>query len=487
MSDRAPSILYVDDDEGNRRSLAYFLRHAGFLTREASNGRDALQMATDQPDLIILDVGLPDLDGFEVCRRIKAHPATAAIPVLHMSGVFVTTDDKAHALDGGADGYLTKPVEPRELLATVRAMLRLHQAEDEARTAAREWQATFDAIHDGLAFLDVGGRVLRCNLALAVLLGQPAGALLGRPCGDLFVEAFGPPGLALVPFADDTSSGREVAVGERWFRVSVDPVCGEKGGTTGLVYQLADVTRGKALEEQLRQAAKLEAVGRLAGGVAHDFNNLLTAILANLALMQQQPGVDGSIVEMLGLTERAAWRAADLTRQLLGFSRRSQLSPRPLDLRFCVEEAVALLGRTLGPNIRVQVEAADDLWPVHADPGQMGQVLLNLALNARDAMPQGGQIVVALENVSLGAEEMGPVTGDQVRLRVSDQGQGIGSEVLPRIFDPFFTTKEVGQGSGLGLAVVFGIVQQHKGWIECQSRVGEGTRFDVYLPRCEVG
>src|SRR3954468_6814367 len=165
------TVLFVDDDEDTRFAVSHIFREAGFDVKEAATGREALRLAEEKPDLVILDVNLPDIDGFEICRRIKTHPATAAIPVLHLSGVFVRSEDKTQALEGGADGYLTKPAEPREVVATVKSLLRIRHAEEEARTAAREWQATFDAIHDAVWVLDAQGRVLHCNQAMAALLG----------------------------------------------------------------------------------------------------------------------------------------------------------------------------------------------------------------------------------------------------------------------------------------------------------------------------
>ena len=179
--ERAPSILYVDDDPANRRAFSLVLRHAGFDTREAATGGDALRLAAERPDLIILDVNLPDIDGFEVCRRIKAHPATSSIPVLHMSAVYVRTEDKTHGLEGGADGYLTKPVEPAEVVATVHSLLRIHRAEEAARAAARQWQATFDAISDAVCLLDPRGAVapLQPGGGRAVLSGRARGSSAG--------------------------------------------------------------------------------------------------------------------------------------------------------------------------------------------------------------------------------------------------------------------------------------------------------------------
>jgi signal transduction histidine kinase len=278
-----------------------------------------------------------------------------------------------------------------------------------------------------------------------------------------------------------------VQLGERSFRVRVNPVTDEDGTVTGCVLLLDDITQRQALAEQLRQAQKMEAVGRLAGGVAHDFNNLLTTITGNLALLLASIPADDPGREMLKATENAAWRAADLTRQLLGFSRQARLWLKPLSLPVCLRESLTILQRTLGPWVTIEMAASPEVWLVQADPNQMNQVLMNLCLNARDAMPDGGGIVVAVQNRVLTPENIRTHLegrpGEFVELSVRDTGHGIPPEILPRIFDPFFTTKEQGKGTGLGLAMVFGIVKQHQGWIECVSTVGVGTCFTVYLPR----
>ena len=251
-----------------------------------------------------------------------------------------------------------------------------------------------------------------------------------------------------------------------------------------------DITERKQLEEQLRQSQKMEAIGQLAGGIAHDFNNLLTAILGNVSLLlgavpDHEPNRD-----LLRDIERAATRATELTSQLLGFSRQTILRLEPANLNNVLRETVAILRWTIDPRITVTVQTAEDLSAVQADASQLNQVLMNLCLNARDAMPEGGQLILETENVLLASEQarrhLDARAGDFVRLRVRDTGSGIPADVRPRIFDPFFTTKGPGKGTGLGLAMVFGIVKQHQGWIECHSEVGHGTTFDIYLPRCDA-
>jgi PAS domain S-box-containing protein len=492
MAERSPHrILFVDDDVVNRRALSWAFRDAGFQVQEAATGREALDLVQGRPDLVVLDVSLPDVNGFEVCRRIKEDPATQSVTVLHLSGVFVGSGDRSQGLESGADGYLTKPIEPRELLATVRALLRVREAEEAALAAAQQWRTTFDAIGDAVCVLDAAGTVLRCNRAMSALLGLPFAGLVGRPYVQVVQEGLGlaePPPLTLPRTARERET-REVLLGARWFEVTAHPVVGAQGAVTGSVQVLADITQRKELEEQLRQGQKMEAVGRLAGGVAHDFNNLLTAILGNAALLLDRLPPQETEHELAATIERAAWRAAELTRQLLGFSRQTLLWLQPLNLNDPITEVVGILRRTIDPRIALDVRCAPDLWLVQADPGQMSQVLMNLCLNARDAMPEGGRLTLATRNQAVedgyARDHLEARPGPFVCLSVTDTGHGIPPDLLPRIFEPFFTTKEPGKGTGLGLAMVFGIVKQHRGWVECHSEPGRGTRFDIYLPRLE--
>ena len=247
-----------------------------------------------------------------------------------------------------------------------------------------------------------------------------------------------------------------------------------------------DITDRKALESQLRQAQKLEAIGQLAGGVAHDFNNILAAIMMHLGLLQMNPALDEHTRQALKELEAAARRAANLTRQLLMFSRRSVLAVKPLDLNEVVENLLKMLRRLIGEHIDLRFDGKSNLPLVEADAGMLEQVLMNLAVNARDAMPKGGRITITTNLVELSAAEatlnLNRLAGRFVQLSVADTGAGMDSDTLKRLFEPFFTTKEAGKGTGLGLATVHGIAAQHKGWVEVESQVGQGTTFRVFLP-----
>ena len=239
--------------------------------------------------------------------------------------------------------------------------------------------------------------------------------------------------------------------------------------------------------KNLLQTHRLELIGRLAAGVAHDFNNLLTAIMGNVGLVLIDLPADHPCRELLGHAETAGKRAAELARQILNYSRRTPQQPQALDLNASVKETVSLLRPALDPRITVQLQLDAGLWRVNAEPVQISQVVMNLCVNARDAMSTTGSLTLETSNLSLSAEQAathaGGRPGEFVCLRVRDSGHGMSPEILQHIFEPFFTSKEPGKGTGLGLAVVADIIQQHQGWIECRSQVAQGTTFEIYLPR----
>ncbi|HET7216306.1 MAG TPA: PAS domain S-box protein, partial [Terriglobia bacterium] len=287
--------------------------------------------------------------------------------------------------------------------------------------------------------------------------------------------------VALWEVTNRTKDGRLVNV-----EGAVNPILDDKGEIAGFLSIHRDVTRRKQLEEQYRQAQKMEAVGRLAGGIAHDFNNLLTVINGYSQMVLEQLCPDHPMHPQIDKIQKAGERAASMTRQLLAFSRQQVLAPQVLNLDKVVAGIDKMLGRLIGEDIELVTACSPGLWHVKADPGQIDQVIMNLAVNARDAMPQGGRLTIETANVTLGEGEFGwrPVIepGPYVMLAISDTGCGMTPEVKGRIFEPFFTTKECGKGTGLGLSTVYGIVKQSDGYIFADSEPGKGTTFRIYLP-----
>src|SRR5690606_18186981 len=275
-----------------------------------------------------------------------------------------------------------------------------------------------------------------------------------------------------------------------WTRIAATPISAQDGGYVGSLLMVADITEPRRLERELRQAQKMEAVGQLTGGIAHDFNNLLTIVIGNLQLLELSVSENETFRGQVDAALGAALRGAELTRRLLAFSRRQLLAPKVLSINDLIGELTPLLKRTLGEDVSITTRLGRDLWLCKVDASQLENALVNLALNARDAMPGGGELTIETHNSTVGddiggaAAELRP--GEYVLIAVSDNGTGIPKDLLPRVFDPFFSTKETGRGSGLGLSMVHGFVRQSRGDVSIHSEEGQGTTVKIYLPRCDA-
>ncbi|MBD2109936.1 response regulator [Nodosilinea sp. FACHB-13] len=517
------TILHIDDNEANRYIVRRILQNAGFAVVEAATGFAGLEaIGLHQPALIILDVKLPDLNGFEVCRQIKADPLTRFIPVLHLSASFVKSQDKAEGLDSGADGYLAQPVEPIELLATVRSLFRIRQAEELALISAREWQTTFDAINDSVCLLDQRGEILRCNQAVMRLLGKPAEDILGKIHYELMNDTLGVGDGTCFYRAKETHQRQilELQSQKRWFAKTMDPVLNEFGTFTGAVLTLVDITNRKQIEDERKQAEiilqernlRLDALyettreqadqlrqanrikDEFLAVLSHELRSPLNPILGWAKILQTKQQDAAKTQYALETIERNARLQAQLIEDLLDVSRILQgklsLNTVPVDLPFTIKSALETVQLAAeAKSIQIETTFEPNVGQVLGDSGRLQQVIWNLISNAVKFTPQGGNVQVRLEQIEAVEEHVTPphrpVTYAQIT--VSDTGKGITASFLPYVFDYFrqadsTTTRSFG-GLGLGLAIVSHLVELHGGTVQAASLgEGQGSTFIVRLP-----
>lgn len=377
-------------------------------------------------------------------------------------------------------------------------------ARKEAELEIRKLKLGIERSGEIIFMTDVEGNIVYVNPAFEKTYGYSAeevlgqtprilkSGLTGKAAYDAFWGALLSKQVVSGEIANKTKDGRILTIDS-----TANPVLDDQGSMIGFLAIQRDITANKLAEEalrrseeQLRQALKMEAVGRLAGGVAHDFNNLLAVIIGQTELAQVRMGDGHPLAGSIAAIDTAAQRAADLTQQLLAFSRKQVLAPKVIDLNQIVSATEKMLRRVIGEDIELVASAAPDLWPVLADPGQIQQVVMNLVINARDAMPSGGTLIIRTTNTVLSKETTFTtgrvVAGPYVSLSVQDTGVGMDRETMTRIFEPFYTTKEAGKGTGLGLSTVLGIVEQSRGYLDVSSRVGEGTTFRIFLPPADA-
>jgi len=465
-------ILLVDDTEQNRYVLSRILARAGLEVEQCTTGREALERVKDCPDLVILDVKLPDLSGYVVCRRIKTDPVTRSVPVLQISASFVSNESKVQALEGGADGYLTHPIDATVLVATVKSLLRLKQAELISRQSAKQWQSTVDALPEYLVLLYTENKVVRCNRAFVDLSGKTFSDVIGHDGVAILKQVLGS-----ADFLTHTETSRYVAEqqhGQNWFLVTADAVMtGEQ--RLGSIVVLTNITERKLAEETLRHTEKLAATGRLAQTIAHEINNPLEA-LTNLIYLSTHTADQSQVQGFLQQATRELERVAKITKQILSFHRETKI-PVELNFQEMVQSVLALYVIQLeGKHIKVDFKKGPP-FNIHGFPGELRQVFANLIGNAIDASPDRGCLCIRIRG---GSSQTVP----GVVFTIHDEGPGIPKELRNRVLEPFFTTKEL-KGTGLGLWLANSLVMKHRGTLRFRSRRaggGGGTCFRVFLP-----
>jgi two-component system cell cycle sensor histidine kinase/response regulator CckA len=508
-----PRILIVDDERPNRQLLEVILQPEGFFVQSAANGKEALALVAEQPpDLILLDIMMPDMDGYEVARKIKDDPATRNIPIIMITAL----NDRSARLQGlsaGAADFLAKPVDRAELCVRVKNLLRLKaygdyhdrysqmlESEVTSRTAQIVesedlYRSTFDASPVGLVHVGLDGQWLRVNQRICDFLGYSREELLKAGSQKLLhSEVLAGEAESIQRLVEGTLE-RQVFENKGyrrkdgtvlWARVNISVRRDGAGQARNFIVVIEDIAERRTLEAQIRQTSKMESIGRLAAGVAHDFNNLLSVILGFTQLAMADVVTESKHGRHLHEIEKAGKRAANLTSQLLAFSRQQVLNPVPLNVNVLVTGMGGMIGMLIGKQIEIELTLAPDLPETLVDRGQLEQVLMNLVVNARDAMPKGGKITIETKTVELENSffhHEAVVPGNYVMVAVTDTGSGMTRETLGRLFEPFFTTKAAGEGTGLGLSTTYGIIKQSQGHIWVYSELGLGTTFKVYLPR----
>lgn len=515
-------ILIVDDDESNLIAVRAVLSELGHPIVTARSGEEALRCLLHSDfAVILLDVRMPGMDGYETAEVIRGRERSRHVPIIFLSGV---DKNEAHLFRGyaaGAVDYVFKPIEPLFLRSKVAVFTDLHEKTQEIRRQAEQER---QLLAENLKIRAQEAEVAR---ALEQSLMQQSLVLEALPIA-LFVQgldekssrefvggnverltAMSPEQAAeagrnwLDQVHKDDRGQLEAAIKNTQLNTSYEieyrmraldgsyhwraerGICKNQDGASQIFGVITDVADRRRLEEQLLHAQKLEAIGQLSGGVAHDFNNMLSVIIGTIDRVYSSPGLDEKTQRRLSLAMQAAQSCADLTKRLLGFARQQALEPRKLNVADELERLGALVDRVLGERVKATIKASGSLPTVHLDPSQFEAAIINLSVNARDAMPDGGTLTITATNKRLGKKEAdasGVHPGDYIRLSVADTGIGMDEATLARATEPFFTTKAPDRGTGLGLSSIYGFLRQSGGGMQIKSTPGKGTTVIMYLP-----
>lgn len=493
-------ILLVDDNAAFVDSIMDILEDEGYDLFSAGTCTEAIGLAAaHKPQIALLDLKLPDDTGINLLNNIKQVDPDC---ICAMMTAFADVDSAVCALERGAFHYLQKPVQPIELLNLLERIVETLQTREAKRSAEKRLRESehrcrtiVESAQDAIFLKDRQLRYTLVNPVMERLFGVPATRLIGRTDEALF----GKSDYDHTRIVDQRVLGGQIVeedetrqlAGKTLILHSIRvPMTDGSGNIVGLCGFSRDLTTTRNLEGQLLRAQKMEAIGTLAGGIAHDFNNLLQAIsgYTQMLLIGKSSG-DPDFVKLREI-DRAARRAGELTARLLAFSRKVDSRLRPVNLNQVVSDVKKLLERTIPKMIDIRLLLSESIGTVSADPGQLEQVILNIGLNARDAMPEGGCLTI--ETAHVPADQVARAIpaadgrGDYVLLAVNDTGHGMSPDILEHMFEPFFTTKEPGRGTGLGMAMAYGIVQNHHGHITCESLPEKGTTFKIYLPALAI-
>ena len=529
------TVVVVDDSAPDQRLAEILLKHAGHTVMLCGDGQVGLDLIRrEHPDLIIADLITPTIDGYELARSVRSDPNTATTPIILQTAHYLEVEVRRLAAQIGIQEVIIKPYEPQVFLEAVAKALvekpthkrnpeatpgaefhiehlrlvsaklyekvrELESTRTELDRTATKYQLLFKSHPEPMWVFDIETlRFLEVNEAAIRRYGYSRDEFLAMTVKDIR-----PPG-EIPAYLESLRSAKDLWQSGPWLHRTKDGNVIETlitshvltfGGRPAHYVMAHDVTGERRASEQRQQAQRMESLGQLAGGVAHDFNNLLGVIInfswfvkANLTAEVERGDGDRwrPVLRDVERIERAAENAAHLTHQLLAFARVDVVQPRPMNINSVLTELVPLLQRTLGEHIDLVAAPSPNLMAVMIDGGQLSQVLTNLAVNSRDAMPMGGKLTIDAENVNVDAAyaagRPGLKPGRYVRLRVSDTGAGMDKATLEHAFEPFFTTKPRGQGTGLGLATVYGIVKHAGGHVDVYSEPGLGTRVTVHLP-----
>jgi PAS domain S-box-containing protein len=494
-------ILIADDEEKIRKSLSGLLKEQGYEVMTVENGLECLQMMSAKIyDLVILDIVMPGIDGIEVLKGIKQRYND--MEVIMITG-YADKEKAITALRLNAYDFIEKPFESKEILNTINnclSQLRLRREVEsknqELKEAEKFIKNVIESVDEGFIVIDPEYKIISANKAYCNQIKMPLEDIIGQYCYEIAHQISVP----CYSLGEECSAKHALETEVPWetthihydtkknpihLQIKSFPIKDISGRITSTVNITNDITEKRKLENYLRHTQKMEAVRTLTGGIAHEFNNLLAAIIGYGKLLQEEIKEE-PLQDYLSKLLLSSERATNLVKDLLTFSRKQILTMRPVKINEIIMDVEILLKRLITKDIELVITLMDEDAVVMADFDQIEQVLLNLVLNARDAMPDGGRLTISTEFVDLDKEYLKTYNygkhGRYVLISVADTGFGIDSKTKERIFEPFFTTKEIGKGTGLGLSIIYGSIKQQNGYIDVESETGKGTKFKIYLP-----